>query len=749
MKKYRNCWLYLVIFLIGCGGSKSDRSDGLDEESVDPLSKLVISEASSSNAVFEDEDGDTPDWFELYNGSDEEISLDGFTVTDDSDDPAKWGFSDITLLSNEYVLIWASGKDKKYHTNFKLSSKGETLSLFAPNGRLINELDVFGLVPDKSIGLSELDQRVVYYNSPTPGRANTSDEYAGIVMSSISFSHDGGEFDGSSVTLSSSSDEEDIHFTLDSSLPKKSSPIYSDAIEILENTVIRASIFKPDFIPSETFTRTYIVSNIHSLPIVTLVSEPKNFFDELSGIYEFGPEENYDSWSPFLGANFWQDWERDIHFSFYEPNGELGVALDAGVKIFGGFSRSLSQKSLSIFARGRYGSSELEYPLFPSLSYDSFQAVVLRNTGNDWMRACMRDVLSTSLMVDAGLEVQAARPVAVYLNGEYWGFYNLREKINEHFLDAKINVSKSEINLLEKDAEVLFGSNDNYLQLIDFVKNNSLVIDANYNHVASKIDVDNFITYNVAQIYINNQDWPHNNIKFWNSPSTKWRWILFDTDFGWGLNGESHYFLDSLSYALGEEIGERKTQSWATVLLSRLLERDEFRNKFINHFAYHVNSTFAVENVLASIDKIVFDQENEMFNHFERWEGDYNSNVFNIGSPIPWENRVDSIRTYAELRSSLLMSHFVNYFQLEGTYAINISISDVDAGAVRVNELQINLPSWSGEYFQGIPVSIVAIPNVGWSFSHWEGDVQSSEKIIELNSTENVTISPVFLADNP
>ena len=123
--------------------------------------------------------------------------------------------------------------------------------------------------------------------------------------------------------------------------------------------------FRTAHIPSRTASRTYITSNTHALPIVTLVTEPDNLFDEQQGIYVYGPEQNYQDELPFFGANFWQDWERDIHFSFYEPSGELGIAMDAGIKIFGAWSRANNQRSLSIFARSRYGFGKLRIPVFP------------------------------------------------------------------------------------------------------------------------------------------------------------------------------------------------------------------------------------------------------------------------------------------------------------------------------------------------------------------------------------------------
>nr|MCS5586857.1 lamin tail domain-containing protein [Porticoccaceae bacterium] len=476
---------------------------------------VFINEASSSNSTFEDEDGDSPDWFELYNSDSAAIDLTGWSITDDILEPAKWVFPDIVLAAGAYLRVWASDKDRSIggiyktlvdrgdnfrymvpqanpsstwknltfndsnwqlgasgfgysdgddttqiaagsrsvyvrtifsvndlelmdklwldidfddgfvayingveiarsnilgetpdfdaktitdreariyqsgkpvrfpinqfqtllndgdnvlsiqvhnistsssdlslipflsafylgstedgvsapsilafedpslHSNFKLSSSGDSLTLFDSSSNQIDHLEVTGLSTDKSIGRSSLDASIVYFEVPSPGAENPEESYTGITQSDVIFSHDGGEFDGQTVSLSGAGAGEEIRYTLDATVPNSQSALYSSPIVINDNKVIRARIFKNNHIPSRTESRTYITSNTHSLPIVTLVSEPDNFFDEQTGIYVYGPEENYEQDNPFFGANFWQDWEREVHFSFYEPTGEL------------------------------------------------------------------------------------------------------------------------------------------------------------------------------------------------------------------------------------------------------------------------------------------------------------------------------------------------------------------------------------------------------------------------------------------
>ncbi len=923
------------------GNTDNGNSDGGDTDSGNTggdnsgssLRTIFISEASSSNAAFLDEDGDSPDWFELHNSTSTTIDLSGWSITDDILEPAKWVFPTMSIGPGAYLRVWASDKDKdnsapgiyktlvnrgdnfryllpqstpnsewtsldfddsswqqgasgfgysdrddatevpigtpsvytrivftiddlvlvnnlildidfddgfiahingvevarsnmleavpsfdspaisdreatiyqngsplrfeidefrdllnsgdnilsiqvhnistsssdlslipylsalylgpttdgqsppdilslqdsSLHTNFKLSSIGESLVLFDSAGNQVDQLDVMGLTTDKSIGRSRQDGSLVYYEPPSPGSENSDEEFFGITSNEIVFSHSGGQFNGQSISLSGATQGEQIRYTLDATVPNAQSPLYSSAISIDRDTVVRARVFQNDYIPSRTASRTYITSNTHDLPIVTLVTEPDDLFDNNEGIYVYGPEENYEDNLPFFGANFWQDWERDVHFSFYEPTGELGVALDAGVKIFGAWSRANDQRSLSIFARGRYGFSKLEYPLFPSLDYDSFESIVLRNAGNDWIESNMRDVMATSLMGGSGLETQAYRPAVVYLNGEYWGFYNIREKVNEHFLDDKIDVDKSEINLLVANGEVVEGSNDSYNELINYVRNNSLAVQDNFDYVANQIDIDNLITYMVAQIYFDNWDWPGNNIKFWNSPSTKWRWILYDTDFSFGAWNYVAYSKDTLSFALEENGPGWPNPPWSTLLFRKLMENSQFRNQFINQFADEFNGRFKASRVRQHIDAIANLMEPEMENHFQRWGEGKTANE--------WQSAVGVLRNFGDNRLSPLKEYIRNYFGLSGMYQLNIAINNPAAGSVELNSLLLSSANWQGEYFDDVPVSLTAVANEGYVFSRWQGDINTANSSVELSRSSNTSLEAVFIRD--
>ena len=192
---------------------------------------------------------------------------------------------------------------------------------------------------------------------------------------------------------------------------------------------------------------------------------------------------------------------------------------------------------------------------FPDLELEDFQSLVLRNSGNDWNFTMLRDGFMTSIFHDVDLDVQSYRPMLVYLNGEFWGLHNLREKVNEHFIAGHHPVDPDEIDLIEVQT-ANEGSIDDYDELLDYVTQSDMTDPIVFDSLSKWIDIDNHIDYNIAQIFIDNRDWPGNNIKYWRPQQNDglWRWILYDTDFGFGIpwNGQG-YDYNTLLFALEEK----------------------------------------------------------------------------------------------------------------------------------------------------------------------------------------------------
>ena len=699
-----------------------------------------INEVISSNSLFIDDDGDYNDWIELYNDSSETISLKSWYISDDKEDIKKWKFPDRQIKAGEYFLIFASDKDKnsKYvHTNFKISSKGETIYLSNKNEELIDEIEIPRLLTNTSYGISIKNDEKVFYSESTPGSYNSSNEFLGIIDSALEFSHPGGLVSQEiNLSISGNSDDEIIRYTTDKSIPNAESQEFLSSIKINKTTIVRAKIFKDNFISSHNNSKSFIFDAKHSLNVVTLVTEPDNFFDENTGIYVYG--KNASSNWPFYGANFWNDSEKPVQFSFYEKDNKLGTEFNAGVKIFGGGSRANDQRSLSIFARNKYGVGEMDYPFFDNVSYDKFQAIILRNTGNDWLKANMRDAAVSKLMQNSDLEFQDFKPVATYLNGEYWGLYFLREKVNEHMISSKSGYDTEDISILEFDGEEIHGNNEDFVELRTFINSEDLSVKNNYEYVKSQMDIKNFILYNLTNIYIGNNDWPGNNRKFWKGKNGKWRWILFDTDFAFGLETGFDYSFNSIKYATNSNCSSPscRNRPWSTVYLRKLLENNVFKEQFINHFADEMNSRFLPDNIKSILQSTHELISSEINSHYKRWNR----------NPSRAVTYLNSMKEYADKRPQYMKNQILDFFSISSFNKITINNSQVEMGEILLNNnLNITQDSWFGDYFEDVLISVKAIPKFGYKFSHWSGDVTSNDDEILVNPDTDKQLTANFV----
>lgn len=626
-------------------------------------------------------------------------------------------------------------ESQRLHTNFKLSTNGDAVYMFDANQNLIDSLSYTNLPANFSLGINANDT-LAYFNIKTPNEENHETSFFEFIEEEIIFSREGGTTNSFDLELTTANSNHDIRYTLDSTIPTATSSRYSSAININENTVVRAKLFGPNASAIKTQTETYILDNQHSLPIISLVTEPENFFNETTGIYAYGNSYNFNF--PHFGANFWNDWERPIHVDFKDKNRNEGFELDGGAKIFGGWSRGHDQRSLSIFARKSYGADEINYPIFPDATYKKYKNFVLRNSGNDWLSTNVRDVILTSLMEGSGLDFSQHLSVATYLNGSYWGMYNLREKINEDYLASRYKVDPDEVNILEKDAEIVEGDNTEYNLLMDHIRTTSLSNTANYQIVEEAIDLDHYIKYQVAQIYFNNRDWPGNNIKFWNTSETRWKWILYDTDFGFGIWNVNDYLLNTLEFATQTNGPAWPNPSWSTILFRKLLTNETFEHKFINQFADELNSRFLPQNVSEHIDSTVTSIRSEIIRHFNRWGGDIAN----------WNNQIENMVLFGNGRHPAMKAHIRSFFNLPAFHEITITNNFTASGYVKINSLNIKSNSWFGDYYETVPIEVIAIAKNGYKFSHWEGDINSMNPSLVIDMKNDLTLIPIFEENN-
>lgn len=629
--------------------------------------------------------------------------------------------------------------NKFLHTNFKLSSAGETLLLTNTQNVTVDEVSFSNIGLDISYGRQpDGSTNWFLFSQATPNDSNITQGSSGKVEKPIVLVSGGFYSSPVSVSIIKSDSNEVVRYTLDGSDPKETSQIYSIPISIPSTKVLRAKSFQTGLLPSETITNTYFINFNSPLTVVSISTDPGNFFDEENGIYTLG--DSAETSFPYFGANFWKDWERPVHVELFEKNGSKGFDIDMGVKIFGGWSRGNAQKSLALFARGQYGYNSLSYKLFEDLPFTEYESFVLRNSGNDWLSTMFRDALMTSLVDKVDIDKQNYRPAVLFINGEYWGIQNIREKINESYLAQHHNVDKDSVDILEYEGSIVSGDNTDYINLYSFIENNNMSVNENYEYVKSKMDVDNFVRYFISQIYFDNQDWPGSNIKYWRGGvNGKWRWLLFDTDFGFGIWNINAYQNNTLNFATAINGPEWPNPPWSTLILRKLLENNSFRTSFINCFSDFSNTIFKSSEVVGKINHMAAAIEPEIIRHGQRW------NQFSLAS---WLQNVQVLRTFAEQRISLMRNHFSQKFGLGASVALYILISDTIRGSVKLNSLELKQPSWYGNYFIGIPISLIARPKSGYKFVRWEGAINSIEDSLIYTLAGNTVLNAVFEVDS-
>lgn len=556
-------------------------------------------------------------------------------------------------------------------------------------------------------------------NSKPANRASAS-------VSSVQFSKKGGFYDHPLLVELIATPGSRIFYTTNGSEPTGSEAmLYRKPVPVTETTVIRA-VARRGGKRSPTAAETYFVKEPPStFPTLSIAVPPYLLFDPENGLFVKGPNVVEDRWSK-PGANFWSRVEIPAHFQFFETDGQSVFNSRIGFRLFGGMSRLFPQKSIALAARRRYGEKSIRHEIFGQRGFKKYKYLVLRNSGSDWGKTHFRDALMTSLVDDWDIEKQDYRPSHVYINGKYWGIYNLREKINGHFLQAHRGVDKDSIDMLEHQYTYKSGRRSHYIRMLKYLIDNDLSDPKRYAYIQTQMEVENFMDYQIAQIYFDNHD-AGGNIRYWRpqKPNGRWRWILFDTDYGFGLYERDAYKKNSLAFHTEPKGPSWPNPPWSTFILRKLLQNKVFEHAFINRFCDRLNSSFEPERVLAKIDEHYRRLQFEMPRHLQRWRL----------SRDKWEEEVQVLRDYGVERPAYVRQHLMEKF--ETGRPVELGLETTEGGAIVVNKnLEVRGEGFSGIYFENIPVHLKAIPNFGYRFSHWagmSGDEEYPEFTLRLN----------------
>lgn len=512
--------------------------------------------------------------------------------------------------------------------------------------------------------------------------------------------------------------------------------------------IVRAVAIEPGKYPSEIVTNSYFFANNDpvkdKLPVISISLNE----DRLKG-FENGigvPGTDYESWriissggtNNFSPANYTRsgrEAEIPANIEIFDGSSSYVNQL-VGLRIHGGASRAFIHKSFRVYARNYYGLNKISYPIFKDLPYEDFSRLILRNSGADYSSTFFRDAFIQRLMRFTGMDYQEYQPFVIYINGEYWGMLNARERIDDNYFERKYGFDEGGIDFLENNRLMLSGDNIHYTELMDYLTTNDISSDVVYKEANTKMDIENYIDYQSIKIYTAEYDWPNNNIRYWRYKTTqynpkapygldgRWRWVNFDNDGGFSnerLNMNSFDWALSF-YSPKANPNDEPEEWWASLLFRTMMKNEKFKLHFITRYSDLLNTAFKPERVVKEIDGFKNLIEHDIYNYINRWE--------TLSSKDAWLSHVDALKKFGTERAGNCYNHLRSSFKLGELSTVNIDVNEMAHGHIKMNTMEITRQTpgvdtskvypWSGQYFRDLPVSFIAVPHEGYKFSHWE-----------------------------
>jgi hypothetical protein len=573
---------------------------------------------------------------------------------------------------------------------------------------------------------------------------------------------------GQANVLATAANTEQMYMRPDD--PRGSAPAiyYPNNNQVPKATVIRAIAVDASGKDMGVVTKTYFIgdnlANYGNNRIISLVSDPYNLVDQNYGIMVRGNPNN--SWGGPDIYNFLQrgeEWEREAHLELFEGNAgsrRVGLSTGVGIRVRGGWSRAPGQKSFNVYFREEYGINNLNnYILIPGAvraggrtPVTRYKSFMLRNGANDSEYTKFYDVFLQDLLSDRSFTTQAGVPCVVYLNGEYWGPYNLQERYSDNHTEYKYGVNRN--NVISFDNGVLddgTAADESLFWQMMNMESSDMSNPANYNAFCALFDIDNFIDYWAAEIYIYNEDWPHNNFRLWRTRSvepgnpygdTKWRWQMFDTEFamgiynGGGLNGQ-----DNMD-AFNKILNGGSQNHYNNKLFKALLANEDFCRKFVNtmmdlyNVNFHPNTFGPLLDSYANTYRPLMGDANTPGTYFSRWGRPWDT-VF--------QNKVDDARRYLnDIRGAMVDNYLPAYFSNIGISSgnlrdVTISATGVSGASIKVNTVTVP-GSWTGKYYSGNPITVTASdPPSGYVFDGWTITGGTPATSSTMTTTVNIT----------
>ena len=717
---------------------------------------LVINELMQSNVdCIMDDLNDFPDsWVELFNPTDAAINLQDYMIGTKNKVSKAWQLPNETVAAKGYVVIYCdkAGGDEgvtALHTDFRLESgKSGNVYLFK-NGEIVDKLENMAKQPAPNIGYGrETDgaDQWGYELQATPGQANGGAVVdAKKLLGEPVFSQKGQVLEnGQSFQLTLSLPDGApggavIRYTIDGQEPTTASKKYTAPLTISATKIIRAKLFCDGYLSPRSTCHSYIFfpsNRALTLSVVSIMTDNKYLNDQKIGIYVNG---NYST----SQKNYEYNWRRPMNIELFETSGQESVINQLGeMRICGGATRDAMRKSLAVYANKRFGEKRFNYEFFPDQKpgLKDFKSFMLRNAGNDFDYLYMRDaIIQRTMAKHVDLDWQAWRPVVVYINGEYKGMLNIRERSNEDNIYTNYD-GLEDIDMIENDWELKEGTMDNYQAFKAFYNEHGHTL-AEY---AEWMDWQEYINLMVENLYFNNQDFPGNNNVIWRprAEGSKWRWITKDTDFGLGLYGSQPNYntikwINDNNYDSDRSWGN----TWeATRLFRRLMEDADFKREFMDRAAIYMGDFLNEKGTRAIWD--------EMYNLIKT-EYPYHREPINPWWPN-YSQELNTARNWLNKRTNYFYQQLADYYSWGNPTVLTINKTNPSDVTLTFNGVTLTGNVFDGKYYAGRTITLSGIAaGEGKMVTGWKvtgaitKEVQGSELTMQMPNGA-IAITPVI-----
>lgn len=585
--------------------------------SASPAGPLAIWEVMTANNSYLPQSlGKCYDWVELRNVSEETIQLSHYSISDDADEPGMYILPDKTLAPGESIVIILSGdtalSTASYaHAGFSLNAKEDQLFLFE-NGALLDYVYLRDIPVDGSYGRGE-DGCGFYYMTPTPGKANA--EGCRLISGEPVSNYTPGIYSGDTgfeVTLEA---DGAIYYTTDGSEPGTDSALYSGAIQISETTVLRAVSVESGKLPSDIYTATFLIQETHSIPVVSLVTDPEYLWG-VDGVYRNGDitvkEERLPANVAYCGedGSFSLDCEMSLH-------GDTTVT-------------AFNKKSFTVRFQDAYD-GPLNYDVFEDGEVTAFSSLLIRTSHESTYSTQMHDALFGAVASDAcdTLLSQKYKYVALYLNGEYWGLYAIREHHSAEHYASYMDVPADTVSMVRYCTD----QQNSLYGFYNFLETNSLTTAENYEYAKSILDLSSFADWIIFEAYTGNIDINGNMRYYYSTADGLWRCGLVDVDLG--MENTAAFSEVANTFHHGR-------------IVRNLLANEEFQELIAARLAELLSGPMSDGAMIARIDEMASVIAEEAQWEQERW-----------GTPVyAWEGFVDQMRSFCDGRAQEMIDSF-------------------------------------------------------------------------------------------